>query len=198
MVTWPYKNRSISILWSFHLSSQSILADNIQALTSGAEILKRLSREQYNQVSSPYFTASVGKHFRHILDHYLSFISGLSDRHVNYDQRDREARIETDAHCALDTLQQIIATLSTLKTTANPRAITEQHLYVTLCTSCSTELTEPVASSLQRELVFLQGHTIHHYAIIAAILKFEGVSFDQSFGVAASTQKYLKQMQCAR
>ena len=180
------------------MSSQSILADNIQALTSGAEILKRLSREQYNQVSSPYFTASVGKHFRHILDHYLSFISGLSDRHVNYDQRDREARIETDAHCALDTLQQIIATLSTLKTTANPRAITEQHLYVTLCTSCSTELTEPVASSLQRELVFLQGDTIHHYAIIAAILKFEGVSVDQSFGVAASTQKYLKQMQCAR
>ncbi|MCF7980983.1 MAG: hypothetical protein K9K86_03290 [Pseudomonadales bacterium] len=180
------------------MSPQCILTDNIQALTSGAGILKRLSHEQYNQVSTPYFSASVGKHFRHILDHYLSFISGLNLCHINYDQRDRNTCIETDIEYALSTLQKIIETLSTLRQQNNLNRLKGKQLSVTLCTSFRNKITKPVTSSVQRELVFLQGHTIHHYAIIAAILKFEGVTVDHHFGVAASTLKYQEETQCAR
>jgi hypothetical protein len=45
-------------------------------------------------------------------------------------------------------------------------------------------------STIRRELQFLLSHTVHHYALIAIILKIQGFDCDEDFGVAPSTLKY--------
>jgi hypothetical protein len=42
-------------------------------------------------------------------------------------------------------------------------------------------------SSVGRELQALLGHTVHHYAIIALLLRVEGIEPGEEFGVAPST-----------
>jgi len=45
-------------------------------------------------------------------------------------------------------------------------------------------------STIQRELQFLSSHTVHHFAIVAMILKIQGFETPDTFGVAPSTLKY--------
>lgn len=45
-------------------------------------------------------------------------------------------------------------------------------------------------SSVVRELAFLRSHTIHHYSLIAVLLRFEGIEPGEEFGVAPSTLRY--------
>lgn len=179
------------------MSAQPIIKDNLEALDSGARLLQLLSDEQYNRVYSPYFSSSIGKHFRHILDHYLSFISGLNNCHVNYDQRDRDERLENDPGYALKIVNQIKDALIRINGEQQSSYPLDRSINVTLCTSTGPD-TPPAGSTLQRELVFLQGHTTHHYAIIAAILKLLNIPVDERFGVAPSTLKYEEQSQCAQ
>ena len=46
------------------------------------------------------------------------------------------------------------------------------------------------ATSVVRELQFLASHTVHHYAVIAAMLRPQGVEPGDDFGVAPSTLQY--------
>ena len=47
-----------------------------------------------------------------------------------------------------------------------------------------------ISSTVGRELQYLLDHTIHHYAIIAIILKAQSITVPEEFGVAPSTLKY--------
>lgn len=178
------------------MSLSHSLLDNIHALEEGAKIISALTPHQYQAVMTPQFSASVGQHMRHILDHYDCFLQGIPTRHINYDQRARALHIETDKNSALQMLSRLAFQLKTI-TPSLTHADDQDHIQVSLRTSLSTETPVPVTSSLQRELIFLQSHTIHHYAIIASILKLLDVSVDNSFGVAASTLWHREQIQCA-
>ena len=47
-------------------------------------------------------------------------------------------------------------------------------------------------STLHRELQFLVGHSVHHFALIALILRQEGFDPGREFGVAPSTLAHWK------
>jgi len=173
------------------LSITDIINNNIETLKSGMVIFNDLSDAQYNQIHSPYFSASIGKHFRHILDHYFCFFSGLKQNHISYDQRQRDPVIETQRLYTLGKIQHLIKELKTLVGHSDSR------IKVSLSSSPQTPCTTPADSSLARELIFLQGHTTHHYAIISAQLKLMEFPVDENFGVAASTQIYNQQTSCA-
>jgi hypothetical protein len=54
-------------------------------------------------------------------------------------------------------------------------------------------------STAARELQFLVSHTVHHYALIAFILRANGIDPGADFGVAPSTLAHRKSQQsCAR
>lgn len=182
------------------MSIPDIIENNIETLQSGAVIFNDLSDTQYIQHQTPYFSASIGKHFRHILDHYFCFFTGLKTGHVNYDQRQRDTKIETQRLYTLGKIQQLIEDLKSLSerfsNSTDQQASTTFPLKVTLSTSPTKSSTCPAESSLARELVFLQGHTTHHYAIISTQLKLQEFPVDENFGVAASTQLYNKQTSC--
>ncbi len=48
-------------------------------------------------------------------------------------------------------------------------------------------------SSVGRELRFLASHTVHHYALIAALLRQRGVDPGESFGVAPATAAHWRE-----
>jgi len=48
-------------------------------------------------------------------------------------------------------------------------------------------------SSVLRELDFLQSHTVHHYSLIAMLLRLHEIDPGEDFGVAPSTLKYWKE-----
>ena len=50
----------------------------------------------------------------------------------------------------------------------------------------------PVQTNLERELLFLQSHTVHHYAIIGAMTRAFGNQTDDEFGVAIATRTHQK------
>ena len=181
------------------LSVTDIIQSNIETLEAGASIFNDLTDAQYTQVLTPYFTASVGKHFRHILDHYFCFFAGLEQGHINYDRRDRNPAIETQRLYTLEKVRLLIKKLRELSlriSASNTNC--EQSLKVSLASSANNPETKPAHSSLNRELIFLQGHTTHHYAIISTQLKLMEFPVDENFGVAASTQIYNQQTSCAQ
>ncbi|AFP29100.1 hypothetical protein MRBBS_0162 [Marinobacter sp. BSs20148] len=51
---------------------------------------------------------------------------------------------------------------------------------------------QTVKTSVERELVFLASHTIHHTAIIGMLAEQAGVKVSSDFGVHPSTLRYLE------
>ena len=54
-------------------------------------------------------------------------------------------------------------------------------------------VTNWTGSTVQRELMYVLSHTVHHYAIISLLALQSGVKLDAEFGVAPSTLAYRRQ-----
>ncbi len=156
---------------------------NIEELAKAAEMIERLPADKYNHVERPYFESCLGKHLRHILDHYLCFIRDLNTGTINYEQRDRNTQLETDKEYALSIIEEIQKQLIAIPQVL----INTGQLSVLLCSDVDMPEGLATQSSVNRELQFLHGHTVHHFAIIAAMLRFYGLSAETGFGVAPST-----------
>jgi uncharacterized damage-inducible protein DinB len=157
---------------------------NAAFLSQGLELIQRLTDEQYSIAPPTFSRGGVGAHFRHILDHYDSFLDGLAPGRIDYDSRERDRALETDRSAAVLKIREICGRLVALDEGDGRRAIEA----TSLCGEPSQVLWSP--SSVARELQFLVSHTVHHYAVIAAILRPQGVEPGEDFGVAPSTLVY--------
>ncbi len=171
---------------------QYLIDANIHHLEQGRHLLSQISDAQYTQNHHEYFQSGVGKHIRHILDHYRSFLEGLHSR-IDYDARTRDARLENNRSYALEQIERIIAELSALKAS---ETILERQLPVNSNEGQHSDRESPWANStIKRELQFLLSHTVHHYALMALVLRILGFRPDEHFGVAPSTLKHREQLQ---
>lgn len=159
-------------------STRTLIAANRQVLRQGLELLGQLDDRVYREVNSPLLAYGVGSHFRHCLDSYQCLLNGLASGRVDYDQRERDRRIETDRGWAMAHLEAIRSRLADLPAEA-------QLPLVARLDSPSWAVT-----SLPRELQYLLSHTIHHYALIALMLRLQGSCPPDDFGVAPSTLDY--------
>ena len=164
---------------------------NIQSLKAAETVLLRLSDKQYRAVVHPY-TANLGKHLRHITDHYQLLFDGLDKSCVDYDQRKRVEIEEQNRSAMILRLRQICGELESLSN----RTRKDRALLISLAIDEGVEA-PTLPTSLSRELVFLQSHSVHHYAVIAAILRLQNFEIDEEFGIAPSTLKYEHQQKCA-
>jgi uncharacterized damage-inducible protein DinB len=162
---------------------QELIDSNVKTLLSAQRLLNTLPNDFYAQAQQPYFEASLGKHLRHILDHYLCFRRDYSKGLIDYDQRSRQCQLEVDKDYALASIKEIIEFLDGLKQEASA----EQPLQVLMCNDECVPDGEITQSSLGREMQFLQGHSVHHFALMATMLRIAGHSVDEHFGVAPST-----------
>lgn len=166
--------------------SYQIIRDNILFLRQGIDLLGQLNEEMYVKTVTRFFNSGIGKHIRHNLDHYDMFLAGLQTGYVDYDGRLRDPRVETDRHYATQKMLSIISRLE---------GIDAQRLEDPIAVKMNEgeemgDSSSHSQSTIRRELQFLLSHTVHHYALIAIILKIQGFDCDEDFGVAPSTLKY--------
>lgn len=165
---------------------KQLIAENILVLRQGLDLLGRLQDDVYVQTVAPYFTSGVGKHLRHNVDHYEMFLAGVASARIDYDGRQRDPRFETDRPYAMEKIRSVMAGLENLTARHG-----EQILLVKMNGMEENSAAATWSrSTLARELQFLLSHTIHHYALVAIILKIQGVDCHPDFGVAPSTLQY--------
>lgn len=164
-----------------------LLDDNLSVLRSTRELVERLDEVGYRQPAEPLGLSGIGPHVRHASDFYLRFLAGLRApsgevRRVDYDARDRDPRIETDPGHAAERLTRIMVDL---------RRLPEQ---VPDLADASLEVRSDgspwTPSTVARELLSLLGHTVHHHALIAVLLRARGAEVPEGFGVAPSTLRH--------
>lgn len=164
------------------VESDTNIFANIALLQNLSLTIESLTNDQYVWQYDKS-ASSIGKHIRHIIDHYNCFFKHLAQAYIDYDDRARETAVETKTHQACKELSNIILQLSKF----NAHQAKPIWIYITAIPDMNPE---PAASSLQRELLFLQSHTIHHMAVIQLLLNRIGISVDSSFALAPSTVSY--------
>ncbi len=166
------------------------IAQNTQQLQSGIDVLSGVDDEVYTAGNHDFFASGIGKHFRHIIDLYNCFLRAGNGR-VDYDARERDPRIENDRVYAIEKAKEVIAGLNALGHDAATAKHTPEECLVNSNEGANPEYVTPwCESSLVRELQYLASHTVHHYAIIAMILRILGHDCPEHFGVAPSTIIY--------
>jgi uncharacterized damage-inducible protein DinB len=178
------------------MSNCSILAaDNIGYLQQGVDLLGRLSDEDYVRASKATYGSGIGGHMRHCIDHYTNFLAGLPSSRIDYDARQRDPRIEKERALAVEKMREIARSLEALRAKGG-----DAELAVKMdCGDDSDEASWWSQSTVRRELQFLISHTVHHYALIGMILKFQGKDPGPDFGIAPSTLRYNQsRAACAR
>jgi uncharacterized damage-inducible protein DinB len=161
----------------------TLIDENIYALRQGLELIEQIDDELYSQAFEPFFYRGVGSHFRHLLDFYSCFLSGFEPGEIDYDTRERDEIVEKDRLAAIARMRTIINFLEEL-----PAACDKRPVRVRMeDTRAGLDSPPWSSSSIRRELQFLLSHTVHHYALIALMLRLRGVEAREGFGVAPST-----------
>lgn len=138
---------------------------------------------------------AVGPHVRHCIDHVECMLRGLrsesddgadADRVeiVDYDARDRDARLECSIAAAREVVERQLGDLAALRRRDPNAPITVRS------TASADGSVAEVRSSLGRELAFLSSHTIHHIAIAVLLANAAGLEAPASLGTAYSTSAW--------
>lgn len=162
-----------------------VVKSNIHFINQGIRLLESVSDDQYSTNNGPYNKSGIGRHFRHIIEHYFSLLSE-KDSLVDYDARERDLRLESDRSFMISSLEKVARDLNTI-------ILKPEYLDKTIDVRSNEgfEGQSPLSSStIRREFQFLISHTVHHYALIGLILKTMGFIPEVSFGVAPSTLKH--------
>lgn len=167
----------------------SLLIDtSVRLLHQAESLLEEIDREAHAGSSPAIAPHHVGGHLRHILEFYECFLDGVESGSIDYDARKRDIAVETDRAAALAKTRIIVQRLRnrTLSDDAPVRVRMEDG-------DCF------LTSSVARELQVLSSHTVHHFALIALVLRALGIPVDRDFGMAPSTLRYLAEAaRCAR
>lgn len=158
-----------------------------EILDQGEHMLRSISLLDYTRRLPVAFNASIGGHYRHCLDHFTSILRALDADEVNYDQRQRDARIETQPDFALALTRQIRARLEEF-----PIDVLDEPIKARCEISYAHGDSPITGSTFGREMVYAIIHTIHHYALISVMARLMDAKLPDHFGVAPSTIAYQK------
>ena len=155
-------------------------------LMQGLGLLFEIGDRTYSRVAGAPFNASIGQHYRHVLEHFQSLIGGLCAGEINYDARERNPRLQSEVTYASIATCDVLRALKryTDETLTRDCKVINSVGYSSSQPSC-------LESNVSRELAYCVGHAIHHYAIIRLICHEIGITVPAEFGVAPSTLKHM-------
>lgn len=157
------------------------------------DVVMRLSDVQYTQKPVGVIESSVGGHVRHCLDHVRALLDAIEIGELNYDHRQRGIAVESSVSGAADQIEQLMRELELLDDDVLDRAI----VLTTLLAPGDPPIR--VNTSVGRELAYVLAHTVHHNALVGAMVKTLGGWLPERFGYAPSTIKNLEhKVACAR
>lgn len=160
---------------------KNLLVMNMALLDQAITLVGDQPEGQYSRACKEVFSSTIGQHIRHCVEHYEEFLTAMEEgRHLDYEKRPRDLRLETDTSEALRRLAAIRASLGELSDEGRSVGVLD------------TGATAPSPSSAAREMQYLLSHTVHHFALIAVIAGLGGMSIPSDFGVAPSTLKHRK------
>jgi len=159
------------------------ITDNVDLIRQGVAAIAILGPDVYCGVAGADTVSPIGTHFRHVFDHYRAFLDGVSTGMLNYDVRQRDPMVERDRAAATRTAEGIVVRME---------EVTDQQLSQSLQVSANViedgkSVIDWSNSTVQRELMYLLSHTVHHYAIIRLLAAQAGIELEAHFGVAPST-----------
>lgn len=166
-------------------ATRNLIDLNREYLRQGQRLILTVSDEVYTSTDDQLYTSCIGDHMRHVIEHYQRFLIGSPEGFIDYDARQRDGRISGDRNFAGSVIEQVIDGLNELS---------EGNTSISVRMAVSADGKQDVPetqSSLNRELQYLQAHTIHHYALVALILKTQGEIPPEDFGFAPSTLQHV-------
>lgn len=167
-----------------------MLSSHSEVIEQSIGLLSTLSDNEYSNVCQPLFSASIGQHMRHIIDHFDNLFAGIGSQQVDYNIRSRNSETETSVQVAIAQLKHLQQWL---------QALTESDIQTQISVISEINVKQAqsvsVTSTVARELVFCASHAIHHYALIKLIRQIQGGSVDKHFGLAPATITYQESLQ---
>ena len=166
-----------------------LIKHNIEKLNEIKQLMLELPSELFLTPIDIISNATIGQHFRHILEFYSCLEKGVSTGVVCYDERERNVLIETNIEYAIRQIEERIAFLKSIKMDgvmklkANYSTLTESKIHV--------------ESSIYRELAYAMDHAVHHLAIVKIALCKGGGNTEiiKNLGVAPSTIRHRDQFE---
>lgn len=152
------------------------------ALDFNASVLRQ-ARELVVACEGAAYEQRIGPHVRHVLEHYEELLTGLATHVVDYDARAREPALECDREVAVARIDSIVARLLDLRDLPDTIAVSQQG-------GLDGDERFIAVSSPLRELLFVAGHAIHHYALLKPALEEAGVRVPPDFGKAPGTVRH--------
>lgn len=156
--------------------------DNLEQLDRIDHLLVLLEHDDYARPAG--FAEPIGKHLRHVLEHYDSLLGGAEGR-IDYDNRPRDPAVETDPRVASEWIAQIRERLCALPESDAPATVEVRYT-----PAAGAPAVTGINSTLERECHFVLSHTVHHMALIALLCERQGYDVPPEFGVAESTLRY--------
>lgn len=167
-----------------------LIEENTRAIVQLANLVSALLPDQYQRSSGAHGHHTIGKHVRHVIDHYDAFLRAMDEpddrfcHQVSYEQRDRLEALETQPAMASGRLGALCRSLSRLGADHHEPGVSFSFNY------CTDAGISTMNSSIGRELAFLSSHTIHHMAIIGLLAEQQGIQPTTDFGVHPSTLRH--------
>jgi hypothetical protein len=167
------------------VKSNSIIVAVEEVLLQGKALLNEIDPELYAVKAGDPYGASIGGHYRHVLDHFLCLLEGMDSDAIDYDHRSRSRELESDINEARRVTDKLIQAFKSFA----------PHTWNWACAVVYTvgygaEGPSVISSTLGRELAFCVSHSVHHYAIIRLLCAHLRVQVPMEFGIAPSTLKF--------
>lgn len=160
-----------------------------EMLEQSVQFLDRLSDEEYVRKHPDVYNASIGGHYRHVIDHLAVLLDGLADKRVNYDKRKRDEGVEGDR---LTARAKTIELLELWNTVGKEQMV--EVIDVMGKVSYSSESSAIAHSTIGREAMYVVIHGVHHFALIGVICNLADIPMPEGFGIAPSTVDHQKKL----
>lgn len=142
------------------------------------------------------YAAHVGAHILHIIEHYDTLVkawAAVQDRpearcQADYDARERNLRVEANP---LESIRRVGLIDAAFGSSAGLNKAAMQHcVLVYTCGGLTGEHNFCTRSSLAREIMFLNSHVTHHFAIMQGYARDRGQTLGAGVGKAPAAVAY--------
>lgn len=159
----------------------------IEILDQGLSMLESISDSDYDTQLKLVYGATIGGHYRHVLEHFTTLFESHAEGFVNYDLRKRNLDIEKNRSAAIEATHKLKDRWAQF----DP-SIYDNALEINGKLSHKIDESMKIQTSVGREVAYSIAHAQHHYAIIGVMCALLECPTGSSFGVAPSTAKHLK------
>lgn len=163
-----------------------VAADELLAQTGA--FVESLDEVSYSRPCAIAHGGTIGKHVRHLLDHFSAILGrggdGVDDEDdalIDYDHRERGGPIETSRAAAAAAIAEVRSGVTRIDQDAMEEPVSVRVMVA------RDGRTIDLTTTFGRELAFATHHALHHHAMMRVIASSFGVAAPDELGLAPAT-----------